>query len=231
MLTQKSAERFVVIWCHSRSVREVAAKLGRPCSYVRQVAAELVGIGVELPPLPMNSPPAPVSPARWDLVRDHLHMIPSAVRWHERRGLPGGIDVESLAVESLYKAAANFDQSRGSFPGFFRAVLAQAVLDRVRSKDVRAARGVECMPFYRAEPGPVDELVRDEELREVFRVAGVIDVGSAQGKNRCGNPNYGDLCRLAAKVGVHPHGLTRDDLLDVIASAIRARMFAVPGPN
>jgi DNA-directed RNA polymerase specialized sigma24 family protein len=164
----------------------------------------------------------PQSAEQWKLVRDHLHLIPQAIRRHERRGLSGWVDVESLAMESLYKAAANFDPARGTLPALFRAILRQAILDRVRTKCARAIRRVDDMPESR-DSDPAREVVAHEERALVERVVG----GRFALGNRHREANYADLVELGGRLGLAVRGVCKGVLLGMVVGAIQSRLVPI----
>jgi DNA-directed RNA polymerase specialized sigma subunit len=201
MVTQQHAERF------APSVAEVTGNLASR---------------------PNRKPRLPQSADQWQLVRDHLHLLPQAIRRHERRGMSGCVDVESLAAEALYKSAANYEPSRGSFPTFFRVVLAQAVLDRVRKQDARAVRNVADIPQSR-DADPAEVAVKREERELVEREVGDrFAVGNRQSREHRGEANYADLVYIAGRLGQSVRGLSTGVLFVVVVGAIQARLLPIP---
>jgi hypothetical protein len=241
MISQKSAEAFVRTWCHARSVHEVAAKLGKPSTFVGRVAAYLVGIGVRLPHLPVKGAPHDLSltPEQNGLFVAHTHVVGKLVGSLGKTNVfvrRLGEDAEQVGLMGLARAAQNWRPGRGAnFKTFARVVIRNWVL-REATRQFGPGGRKSCLDSaytHLAESrmaDPVDEVVRAEEREQVFRVVGPIDLGSTQHKDRYGRANYGDLCRLAQQVGLCPYGLTRDELLATIASVVRARMLR-PSPN
>lgn len=239
MLSQKSAEQFVRAWCLSKSVQQVAEALGRPVQTVRRQAAFLVEAGVNLPARPESAPPAAgrdlsLTPDQKRLFAEHLDLVAKVVAALGKNNplvARLGDDAHQVGLMALARAAQNFRPGRGAqFPTYASVVVRDQVTreaSRYFGPGGRKAGGDPDRVFVaegRA-ADPADELVRAEERQQVAGVIGPIDLGSAQGKNRAGQPNYADLCGLAERAGVDPTGLTRDELLAVVASAIRARML------
>lgn len=190
--------------------------------HAERSAHSVADVAANLPPRPMRKPQLPKSAEQWKLVRDHLHLIPQAVRRHERRGMSGSVDVESLAVESLYKAAANFEPGRGALPALFRAILRQAILDKMRAKDAHAIRQVADLAKSR-DADPAEAAVRHEERALVEReVGGRFALG-----NRHGEANYADLVDLAGRLGLTIRGVCKGVLFGMVAGAIQSRFVPI----
>src|SRR4051794_31267333 len=113
MLSQKSAETFVRTWCRAKSVPEVAAKPGKPRTFVTQVAAYLVRIGVELPDLPEKSAARDLSltPEQRVLFNAHANIVGKVVGTLGKTNVfvaRLGEDAEQVGLMALARAAQNF---------------------------------------------------------------------------------------------------------------------------
>lgn len=236
MLTQQTAEVFVSAWCQSKSVHEVATKLGQPASEVARIATFLVGIGVKLPPRPAKAPARDLSltPDQKRLFNTHLDLVDKVVRALGKKNTfvaRLGEDARQVGLMALARAAQGFKPCRGvQFQTYASVVIRHEVLHestRVFGPGGRKVGRDEAPSSFveLREPEPAEAVVRAEERDGVRRVVGPLMLGSSPHKDKSGEVNYADLVELAGRVGVAPYGLTRDDLLATVASAIRARML------
>ena len=247
MLCQSSAVAFVKAWGWSDSVDEAAARLSQAPAVVNRLAAELRAAGVRLRPLPdrpaqrpLPKTRTPLTPGQQKLVADYFHMVKQAKRFLRNRVIAerlGADGVESAAAEALVHSAQCFRPELGiEFAKYAQGNIRRAVFrasnavrrltggpglsSKYPQRDPRTGQGV---------PDPAEAAAVAEQLALVEQVlGGPLELGSSQHKENKGEVNYEDLCRLAERLGLNHRGKCRNDLLGMVADAIRDRLNGAP---